>query len=100
MYESGVEADLVASEKWFNRLFHEHPSLQDITVSALKRNFGRCKDCCDIEALVQVGRGARQTRVPSAAPRTAERRTAHRRAPHSTTLTAHHPRRTPHRRAP
>jgi hypothetical protein len=55
MTEAGVEPQLIAAEKWFNTLFHSDPALQDITVSALKRNFGRCRECTDIEALVQVG---------------------------------------------
>mmetsp|Transcript_12125 Transcript_12125/g.31819 ORF Transcript_12125/g.31819 Transcript_12125/m.31819 type:complete len:706 (+) Transcript_12125:1194-3311(+) len=53
MTEAGVEPQLIAAEKWFNTLFHSDPALQDITVSALKRNFGRCRECTDIEALVQ-----------------------------------------------
>lgn len=37
----------------FANVFHNSPELEHISVSALKRNFARCTDCCVIEAQMQ-----------------------------------------------
>ena len=54
MRESGVDEADIPKETTFRNAFHLAPELSHISVSSLKRNFGRCQTCTEIESLVQV----------------------------------------------
>jgi hypothetical protein len=41
MSAAGIAHEAVARQ-WFSRIFRKAPELKGITISALKRNFGRC----------------------------------------------------------
>ena len=57
MEASGLGAEVVQFD-WFAKTFRKTPELKDITISTLKRNFGRCAECVRLEAAISSARAA------------------------------------------
>ena len=53
MKESLVPAEHICCLSSFSGVFHSHALLKHISISAFKRNFGRCKTCMEIESEVR-----------------------------------------------